>query len=162
MNLFLKRLATILSLLCIMGVSYASEHGHEEHHDDEQEEHHDHDGGKAIGHGKAIEEVDTIKGFKLSKEAISSLDIKFQTIERKPFSIQKSTLVAAKSIKGIYRYREGYFKFIKVHFENEVENKYIIDDQEIKLGDQIVVEGVGLLRVADIYSTDSSEYGHSH
>ena len=47
----------------------------------DHDDHDDHGGGKAIGKGKAIESVDEKKGFKLSKEAIKTLELKLQTVD---------------------------------------------------------------------------------
>ncbi|PIK13711.1 hypothetical protein [Halobacteriovorax sp. JY17] len=142
---------------------------HEEKHDD-HEEHgdsdkhgHDHGGGKAIGEGKAITEVDEERGFKLSQEAITSLGIKLKTITKfNHLLIAKKSLVTSKSEKGIYRFREGFFKFISVKIIKEQGDGYLIQVDSLKAKDQIVVSGIGLLRVSDVYSTDKSEYGHAH
>lgn len=136
-------------------------------HDDHKEEnghadHGEHGGGKAVGKGKAIEEVDESKGFKLSKEAIKTLKLKLQTVDGDEFSIDKTTLVSSKSTKGLYRFRGGFFKFMPVELLKESKGKYLVKVKGVDFGDQIVIDGVGLLRVTDVYSTDTSEYGHSH
>jgi len=143
--------------------------GSEEHsdHEDHEEEGHDdhghgHGGGKAIGVGKAIIEVDETKGFKLSHEAFKTLKIKLKSAKGSTFKISKSTLVTSKNLKGIYRLRAGFFKLLPVSITKEVKGGYMVKVSGIKTGDQIVVQGVGLLRVADVYSTDKSEYGHAH
>ena len=43
----------------------------------------------------------------------------------------------------------------------EIED-YTFQVKGVDFGDQIVVDGLGLLRVTDVYSTDKSEYAHSH
>lgn len=146
--------------------------GHDDHngkdshksHDDhkEGEDGHDHGGGKAIGKGKAIVDVDEKKGFKLSKEAIKTLKLKLSTVDGSTFKIGKNTLVASKNKKGVYRFRAGYFKFLPAKILKEEKNGYKVEVKGVDFGDQIVVDGVGLLRVTDVYSTDKSEYGHSH
>ncbi len=141
--------------------------GHDDHSDhgeghENHEGHDEHGGGKAIGKGKAIEAVDKIKGFKLSKEAIKTLKLKLQTVDGDEFTIQKTTLVASKGSKGLYRFRGGFFKFLPVKIIKEINNKYLVKVKGVDFGDQVVTNGVGLLRVSDVYSTDKSEYGHSH
>ncbi len=136
-----------------------SKAGHDDHDDHGG---HDHGGGKAIGKGKAIEIVDEIKGFKLSKEAIKSLKLKLKTVDGDEFEIEKSTLVTSKNVKGLYRFRGGFFKFLPVKLVKETNGKYLVKVKGVDFGDQIVTNGVGLLRVTDVYSTDKSEYGHSH
>ena len=155
-------------------------HDHDEHEGVETEEHEDHDGQdhvevesdehdghdhgsvKAIGKGKAIEEVDDNKGFRLSKEAIKTLKIKLKSVKGKSFNVEKSALVASKNIKGIYIYRNGYFKLFSVSINKEMKKSYSVNLSNVRFGDQVVISGVPLLRVSDIYSTDTSEYGHAH
>jgi hypothetical protein len=137
-------------------------HKVEEVKEGEHDDHDDHGAGKSIGTGKAIEVVDEKKGFKLSNEAIKTLTIKLQTIDTKEFLISKTTLVVSKSSKGIYRYRSGFFKLLPVTSIKKVKGKYLVKVNGVGFGDQIVTQGVGLLLVADVYSTDKSEYGHGH
>jgi hypothetical protein len=142
-------------------------HQHDDHKGEKAEEgehkdHDDHGGGKSIGTGKAIEVVDEKKGFKLSKEAIKTLSIKLQTIASDEFLIGKKTLVVSKSKKGIYRFRGGFFKFLPVTSIKKVKGKYLVKVKGVGFGDQVVTDGVGLLQVTDVYSTDKSEYGHGH
>ena len=51
---------------------------------------------------------------------------------------------------------------MQVKLLKEVNGKYLVKVKGVDFGDQIVTNGVGLLRVTDVYSTDKSEYGHSH
>ncbi|MFT6068094.1 MAG: hypothetical protein ACJAT2_002341 [Bacteriovoracaceae bacterium] len=146
------------------GHDHGKEHSDHENIDDHKDgdDGHDHGGGKAIGKGKAIVEVDEVKGFKLSKEAIKTLELKLKTVDGSSFKIDKKTLVASKDKKGVYRFRGGYFKFLSAKILKEETNGYMVEVKGVDFGDQIVVNGVGLLRVTDVYSTDKSEYGHSH
>lgn len=139
-------------------------HSNEDKHE-QDEDHHEHDGeagSKAIGKNKAIISVDDVKGFQLSKEAIQTLKLKLQTVNGSELLITKNTLVTSKGTKGIYRFRAGFFKFLPVVLKKEDKGMYFITVKELGFGDQIVVDGVDLLRVADVYSQDKSEYGHSH
>lgn len=164
----MKKILVLIILLGSINIMAQEDHDHqqeqhEEHHDEHDEyEGHEHGGGKSIGEGKAIELVDENKGFKLSKDAVKTLEIKLESINSGEFEIEKTVLVTSKGLKGIYRYRNGYFKFISVESIKEIKGKYLIKLKDFKFGDQIVTNGIGLLRVADVYSTDKSEYGHSH
>lgn len=144
---------------------HSSHQGHdhskqEEKHDDHKG--HDHGASKAIGKGKAIEVVDEKNGFKLSKEAIKTLKLRLQNVDGDEFEISKTTLVSSKSIKGVYRFRAGFFKLLNAKILKETKSGYKVKVAGVEFGDQIVINGVGLLRVTDVYSTDKSEYGHSH
>ena len=138
---------------------------HEEHgeHNEEGDEHeHGHGTSKAIGKGKAIEDVSEVKGLKLSTEALRTLKLQFKKVSGNKVKIPKGALVVSLEKKGIYRYRDGFFKFLVAIIESEDSDSYTVFSKKLVEGDDIVTEGVGLLRVADIYSTDTSEYGHSH
>ena len=132
----------------------------QEHHQDNEEHHHE--GNPAIGEGKAIVKSDERLGFQLSMEAIQSLKLHLKNVNEHNIKIDKNTLVIAKDKKGVYRYRDHYFKLVPVSIIKQIDDHYLVEINEIQFGDQIVVNGVGLLRVADIFSTDTSEYGHSH
>ncbi len=134
----------------------------DEHKDGDEEEHGHGGGGKAVGEGKAIVEISEEKGFKLSKEAINTLELKLLNVDSDEFLIEKTTLVTSKKLKGVYRFRGGFFKLLPVELKKEVDGKYLVKVKGVDFGDQIVINGVGLLRVADVYSTDKAEYSHSH
>ena len=143
---------------------------HDEHdgHKEDEGGHAEHDGheghgnSKAIGKGKAIEEVDERKGFKMSKEAKKTIGVKLRKLSEGPVVIPKEALVVSLNKRGIYRYRNGFFKMLPVKIKGEDKNTFIVTVEGLKNGDEIAVDGVGLLRVTDIYSTDTSEYGHGH
>ncbi len=135
---------------------------HEEHgdHDEQEEEHDEHgdheEGSRKVGEGKAVLELDKQKGFKLSPEAYQALGVKHQRVENGQFHIPKSALVRMKNTTGIYRYKDQFFSLISVGVLNEDKNQYHLKTP-LKAGDHVVVQGVELLRVADIYSQDTSE-----
>ena len=164
-----------MTILLISNLAFAEgDHDHSSHkghdHSKQEEKHddhddhkgHDHGASKAIGKGKAIEVVDEKKGFKLSKEAIKTLKLRLQNVDGDEFEISKTTLVSSKSIKGVYRFRAGFFKLLNAKILKETKSGYKVKVAGVEFGDQIVINGVGLLRVTDVYSTDKSEYGHSH
>lgn len=113
---------------------------------------------KAIGEGKAILKVSEAEGFQLSKGAVKSLNIKFQNYFNNEVELNKDALVASGDFKGVFRYRDNYFKLIEVILISESEKFYKIRLSQFQAGDKIVTSGVNLLRVADIYSTNKSEY----
>ena len=141
--------------------------GHDEHEEGEGGHaghggHEGHGSSKAIGKGKAIEEVDETKGFRLSEEAKETIGVKLREPSESPLVIPKDALVVSLDKRGIYRYRNGFFKMLPVKIEGEDKKTFTVAVNGLKGGDKIAVGGVGLLRVTDIYSTDTAEYGHSH
>ncbi|MCR9205751.1 MAG: hypothetical protein NXH75_14295 [Halobacteriovoraceae bacterium] len=157
----MKNIKIIFLTLFLTNCLVFAEGGHD-HAKEDDHKGHDHGASKAIGKGKAIEVVDEKKGFKLSKEAIKTLKLKLQNVDGDEFEISKSTLVSSKSIKGVYRFRAGFFKLLSAKILKETKTGYKVKVAGVEFGDQIVINGVGLLRVTDVYSTDKSEYGHSH
>ncbi|MBC86464.1 MAG: hypothetical protein CL677_04730 [Bdellovibrionaceae bacterium] len=144
------------------GHDHSKHDDHDDHSKHSDNKGHDHGASKAIGKGRAIEIVDEKKGFKLSKEAIKTLKLRLQNVDGDQFEISKATLVSSKSIKGVYRFRAGFFKLLSAKILKETKSGYKVKVAGVEFGDQIVINGVGLLRVTDVYSTDKSEYGHSH
>jgi len=150
---------------------HADHSGHDDHkgHDDHggEDDHghgHGHGGGKAIGAGKAIVKVDEKLGFKLSSIAIQNLKLELKSVSGKKLTVASSTVVKSKNLVGVYRFKDGFFKFLnaKVIKNNKKSKTMVISVKDLNFGDQIVTKGVSLLRVSDVYSTDKSEYGHSH
>jgi hypothetical protein len=129
-----------------------------EHHDDK----HHHGAGKAIGPGKAIEEVKEGEGFKLGVKAFELLKVELLKIKSHTFLIPKVALVRQKNETGLYRYKNGYFLLFQVSVVQEKSEWLKVYSEGLKEGDLIVKSKANLLRVADIYSTDKSEYGHGH
>lgn len=113
------------------------------------EDHHDHENGKAIGKNKAVMDVDEDKGFKLSREAIRTLGIKTETLRGNV--LPKSAYVVEEDRTGFYILRAGYFKYLDI---NQLKN--------LKPDDQVAIEGVGILKITEVYLGDDSEYGHGH
>lgn len=141
------------------------DHGHDKDEDDHghgDEDDHGHGGGKAVGPGKAILEVSEAKGFKLSKEAFHALNVKFMDIEQDSIKIRKDVLVSYQNKTGVYRYRNEFFKFIPVTIKEQKQGQYFVQSPALQSGDKVVTSPVGLIRITDVYSTDTAEYGHGH
>lgn len=164
MNLF----TVIIFFIFVSNIStLADEKDHQPRHNhgderDKHDEHDEHGSAKSIGLGKAILKVDKAKGLKLSDEAIKTLNLTLKKVSTEVFSIDKDSLVVSKSMKGVYRFRDNFFKYLPVTSIKKVQGKYFVKVKGVVVGDQIVTGGVGLLRVTDVYSTDESEYGHGH
>lgn len=142
-------------LLLILMLSFIScEHDEHEEHDKHEEhgDHHDDHGSEKVGEEKAITAVDKELGFKLSPEATKRLAIKTVRFEYGFENISKDAYVIVAKERALYRKRDGFYKLIDEH---ELTG-------EFQGGDEVVIQGIGLLRATDIFSTDESEYGHAH
>ena len=154
MKIVIKSL--FLFFICLACLGSGDNDG--EHHDDK----HHHGAGKAIGPGKAIEEVKEGEGFKLGVKAFELLKVELLKIKSHTFLIPKVALVRQKNETGLYRYKNGYFLLFQVSVVQEKSEWLKVYSEGLKEGDLIVKSKANLLRVADIYSTDKSEYGHGH
>ncbi|MFG1503962.1 hypothetical protein [Halobacteriovorax sp. ZH5_bin.2] len=157
----MKKIFLLILLIGLVGCEAHhdehEEHGHDEHKHEEHDDHDGHDhhhghGAEKTGEGMAITKVDKEHGFQLSKEAQKRLAIKTTLYKKSLKGIPDSAYVVVGKERALYRKRAGFFKLIDEH---ELTGAFV-------KGDEIVVSGIGLLRVSDIFSTDESEYGHAH
>lgn len=166
-------LITCMAVLPLSSAMSEENHGKDEHHDhdeksehknknqddehnhDAKSEHDDHDehsehgeeeestGG--VGPGNAVTAADEHDGIKLSDKAQNAIGLKTETFTGG--DVMKSALVFHQDKVSVYRFKDGWFKMIPV--------------TDLKAGDQVVVSGTALLRVAEL-DAFSTETGHSH
>ncbi|EPZ49878.1 putative lipoprotein [Bacteriovorax sp. BAL6_X] len=140
------------------GHDHSHEHSEEDGEgkdEDEDEDGHDHShehSDQKTGEGKAIVKVDVNYGIQLSKEAQKRLAIKTVLFETGFNNIPDNAYVVVGKERALYRKRNGFFKLVDEH---ELTGSFT-------KGDEVVISGIGLLRVSDIFSTDESDYGHAH
>lgn len=104
-----------------------------------------------VGPGQAVESYDEHDGLKLSAKALKTLNIKTikMTVDANA-TVPKSALVNVKEDKSIYILRDGLFKFVTVKINSSDTENSKITTPDLKSGDEIVVSGAPLLRVAHI------------
>lgn len=95
-----------------------------------------------VGPGKAIEAFEESKGIKLSDKATKSLEI--QTKKLNSADLPPSALIAIQEKTSVYVKKDGWYKLVSA--------------TDVKPGDEVVVRGAALLRVAHI-NVDTDE-GH--
>ena len=111
--------------------------------------------------GKAIVATSETQGFQLSKKASETLRLKTDPIEGSGnYTVPKQALVRFQNQTGIYRFRENWIKLILVQVKSETHSTYTLQTNDIKKGDQVVTQGVPLLRVADLDAHGGVEEGH--
>ena len=102
-----------------------------------------------VGPNKGILEASEHDGIKLSAEAEKSFSIqRVQLSSSGHPEIPRLAIVTALSEVNVYRYRSGFYKRI--------------DLSEVKPGDEIVVQGMGFLRLAELSAFGGAAEGHSH
>ena len=124
------------------------EHGNEEKHDDHTE-HDDHEG---------------VSGeFKLSDKAIANFELKMQSLSGKaPWVLPKTAVMYSGEEVNIYRLRAGSFKRIDFVQKSKNGNQITIESKDLAVGDQVVIAGVGFLRIAELSAFGGTPEGHSH
>jgi hypothetical protein len=132
-------------------------HGEEAHHEEEEET------ASSVGPGNAIEEVDHDKGFRLSKKALKTLQIKSIPAQNpQNASVPKGAIVTFGADRGIYRLRGGFFKLLDIKVLEKGPVQWTIQIADLLPTDQLVVEGTGLLRVAELEASGGGASGHDH
>lgn len=131
------------------------EKGSKEEEQDHGEEEEESTGG--VGPNNAVTAADEHEGIKLSPKAMEFIGLKTEAYNGQ--MIPKASLVFYQDKVGIYRLRDGWFKLVPVTFS--VSEPSIPQSADLRPGDQIVVQGTGLLRVAEL-DAFSGEVGHSH
>lgn len=119
------------------------------------------EGGEApanVGEGKAIVAADAKTGLKLSEAAAKTLGLKTMEAARR---VPASALVYFHDEVGVYRLRGGWYKLVEVEIVSKG-REVVIETDELKPGDRIVVAGAALLRVAELDAFGGEEAGHGH
>ncbi|MBC7456901.1 MAG: hypothetical protein H7235_01390 [Bdellovibrionaceae bacterium] len=141
----MKIIILILSgFIAISNLNAEEETGHEENFQ--------------VGVGKGIVAASEDDGIKLSPQAEKNFEIQKVTGN----IIAKSALVKVGEEVNIYRYRDGFYKRIDFQIVKKVGDQIHIKSHDLKPSDQIVVQGMGFIRVAEIAAFGGAVSGHSH
>ncbi|MBK7842907.1 MAG: hypothetical protein IPJ71_04315 [Bdellovibrionales bacterium] len=141
--------------------SGADEHG-ESHEHGKSNEHGEHEESAQVGPDKGILEVSESEGFKLSPEAEKNFELSRVKVSSDSLELPKSAIVTAVSEVNVFRYRNGFYKRIDFSEVNRSQGKIRIRSKDLKSGDEIVVHGLGFLRIAEIAAFGGAPEGHSH
>lgn len=142
---------------------------HEDHKESEEKEHDDHGGHEAeeaapgVGPDKGILEASEAKGIRLGPEAIKNFEIKTQKLSgNSPWALPESARFRSGEETNLYRVREGFFKRVDFTQIKRDEKTFTVTSKDLKAGDEIVVGGIGYLRIAEITAFGGNAEGHSH
>lgn len=142
--------------------NHENEHSH--NHDEGKEEEHDHEEEDAVrSKENGITAIKEGMGFQLSPEAKKNFAITFYPLKGKgPWDIPNAALVFMQEEVSLFRNREGFFQ--RVHFQvaHKSETIWRVTSDELMPGDQIVLTGLGFLRIAELAATGGIAHGHSH
>lgn len=137
----------------------ASEENHKDDHDDEKSEE-----GSNVGPDKGITEANKNKGFKLSAEANKNFDLKtMKLVGGGPWTLPSSARMLSQEEENIYRLRDGFIKRIDFNLiSKDRSGKMNIKSEDLKEGDEVIIEGVGFVRIAELAAFGGAPEGHSH
>ncbi len=133
-----------------------------EHGDEDDHEHEEESEAKNVGPEKGVTLFDEEKGFILSKEALKTFSVLSVVLQGPaPWNIPGSALLLSGGEKNVYRLRNGFFKRVDILILSRSSTSVVVRSAELSSGDQVVIQGVGNIRLAELDVT-SGEVGHSH
>lgn len=164
-------LLLLVFALTIYGTGRASENHRsaqkEENHT--EKDGHSHEEGEEeesvgnVGADKGITEFSERNGFKLSPEALKNFELKFAKLNGDgPWTISKSAVVYSGEETNLFRRRNDFFKRIDFQISKNTGNQLTIDSDDLREGDEVVIMGLGFLRIAELAATGGVAHGHSH
>lgn len=128
-----------------------------------------HGGGEAeieVGPDKGVIEITKDKAFKLAPEAKQTFGIKTIPFTSGTVTLPNRAIVHALKESQIFRLRGEYLKTVHFKALKQTDQSTTLESRELQSGDQIVIEGVGFLRIiaAQVGEEDeeSGEGGHQH
>lgn len=140
------------------------EAGHEQGKEHSDEKNHDHEEASHVGPGFAVVKADHENGLQLSDVALKTIGVKTMPVEGNTVTLPKNSLVREKTRTGFYRLRGGWFKMILIETGIFYASgaAQTITSPELKAGDHVVIEGGGLLRIAELDVFTEDVEGHHH
>lgn len=153
-------LKVILSFLVIfLSFNSYSEDGHGDH-GEHKEKHNDH--GEEEEHDNHEEHEEKLDGFKLNSKSFKTFDIKLVNYNAQKTILPKQAIYKGLNEVNIYRLRGGLYKRIDFKSLSQSKTEYHITSADLSTGDQIVVNGIGFLRMAEIAASGGLSDSHSH
>lgn len=115
------------------------------------------------GPGKGITELSARDGFKLSAEALKNFGLRYSRLNGGgPWVVPKSAVVHSVEETNLFRRRDGFFKRVDFRAEKSAGDRLTVDSGDLREGDEVVVMGLGFLRIAELAATGGIAHGHSH
>lgn len=144
----------------------------QDHHDDKE----DHESEESHGHGaeekeestsvgpeKGILEASEAQGVKLSPEALRNFELKTQKLAGNgPWTFPISARFQSGEEVNLYRLRNGFFKRIDFVQNSRTSQQLVATSKELRAGDEVVIAGLGYLRIAEVTAFGGNSEGHSH
>lgn len=140
------------------GKKEPSEHAESGHDHGEEEE-----SPGNVGPDKGITESSEKNGFKLSAEALKNFSLQFVPLSGDgPWTISREAVVHSGEEINVFRRRAGFFKRVDFQSIRKTDKDVTIDSDDLREGDEVVVAGLGFLRIAELAASGGVAHGHSH
>jgi|GEM_PF-2916816 len=164
-----KYIAFSLLLILPSPDIYSSEYDHT-HHSHKEDSHatkpHDQPNDHKHGSPEKDDHDDENKNrFELSKKAIKLMKIevaKLKSLKKEKFSAPRSALLRFGEKYGIYKYDGEHFELIEISNVLIKKSSIIFKAKKINAHDQVVIQGVPLLRVSHLQASGQGGQGHAH
>lgn len=116
-----------------------------------------------VGPDKGIVEASERSGFKLSPEAHKNFEVTTRKLTGDgPWALPANAVVHSGEEVNLFRYRSGFFKRIDFQNIRKVGEELVVDSDDMREGDEIVLTGLGFLRIAELAAFGGVAHGHSH
>jgi len=134
----------------------------EENHADHQEKGHEEENSN-VGTDKGIVKADEEQGFILSPEASKNFEIKTIKLHGVgPWTVPVSARMLSKEEVNLYRIRNGFIKRIDFKLISKNGSSIKIISSDLISGDEVITNGVGFVRIAELTAFGGAPEGHSH
>jgi hypothetical protein len=152
----------IFSLLFICAVLSTTAHADEHEHEHEQAHEEEHEQNPAVGADKGLVEVSHENGFRLSPEALKRFKIQTLAVgSAATLTVPRTAIFTGLEERNLFRLRDGYFKRIDFKTVSRSGASVTVSSPDLKAGDQLVTNGLGFLRIAELAATGGA-MKHSH
>ncbi|MBX9767228.1 MAG: hypothetical protein K2X47_08155 [Bdellovibrionales bacterium] len=106
--------------------------------------------GVRAGPTMAVLEATLDDGFRLAEKAKKVIGVVTRPIGTKPYVIPRMALVFYGDRVGVYRLRQNWFKLVEVQTVSKTSDSVSVSSPDLKVDDQVAIEGVALLRVSEL------------
>ena len=157
----------ISSFLFLFYVNSWADSGHEDHdkhedHSKEKKHEEKHEGKHEKKHEDSDHEEENSDGFKLNIASTKTFEINFLKFTSQNILVPESAIYKGLNEVNVYRFRAGLYKRIDFKIISKTKSDHLISSVDLSDGDQIVISGVGFLRMAEIAASGGLSDSHSH
>jgi hypothetical protein len=139
------------------------DHGDEKHEEHGEEKHEEEEENSKIGPDKGILKADEKLGFILSPEAMKNFGVKTIKLSgEKAWILPSKARVLSQNEVNIFRIRNQFIKRIDFKVLLSEGPNLKIESSDLMNGDEIIVQGIGFVRIAEITAFGGASEGHSH